>query len=396
MDLTTTRDAFQKLERYIQQRDYSGYDCYDALNSPFLSFITKPHKYLRIAAIQFIKKCPINLRPVLFVKPGHNPKGLGLFLSATAMAYRATDDKNYLKSLEHLTTLLRQNESQGYSGSCWGYNFDWQSRVFFVPKYTPTIVNTSFVAQAFIDAFIATGREEFLVKARSACDFIMRDLYHTREGDRLSFSYTPIDRLKVHNANILGAGLLARVYAHTKEKELYDYAKASAEYVLHYQRPDGSWYYAEEAIQHWTDSFHTGFVLDSLDWYVRGTGDQTPVNAIKTGFRYYIENFFLEDGSPKYYHDRIYPIDAHSPAQAFVTLTRLGGLDQRASNIRDHVRDWTLLHMRSPKGFFYFQKHPNYINKIPYMRWVQAWSYYGLAHLLFYDTFKEIHGYSRY
>ncbi|HNM16155.1 MAG TPA: hypothetical protein PKJ64_15380, partial [bacterium] len=67
MDLTTTRDAFQKLERYIQQRDYSGYDCYDALNSPFLSFITKPHKYLRIAAIQFIKKCPINLRPVLFV-----------------------------------------------------------------------------------------------------------------------------------------------------------------------------------------------------------------------------------------------------------------------------------------------------------------------------------------
>ncbi|HNF87669.1 MAG TPA: delta-aminolevulinic acid dehydratase, partial [bacterium] len=154
--------------------------------------------------------------------------------------------------------------------------------------------------------------------------------------------------------------------------------------------------YAEEAIQHWIDSFHTGFVLDSLDWYVRGTGDQTPVNAIKTGFRYYIENFFLEDGTPKYYHDRIYPIDAHSPAQAFVTLTRLGGLDQRASNIRDHVRDWTLLHMRSPKGYFYFQKHPNYINKIPYMRWVQAWSYYGLAHLLFYDTFKEIHGYSRY
>ena len=35
---------------------------------------------------------------------------------------------------------------------CWGYNFDWQSRNFFAPRDTPTIVPTAFAARALIEA----------------------------------------------------------------------------------------------------------------------------------------------------------------------------------------------------------------------------------------------------
>jgi len=33
----------------------------------------------------------------------------------------------------------------------------------------------------------------------------------------------------------------------------------------------------------------------------------------------------------------------------------------------------------SGKGFFYFQKKRLYINKIPYMRWGQAWAFHALT-----------------
>lgn len=371
--------SLRSLENYIEKESYHGYDCYDALNSPVLSFLSFNDKRLRIAYIQALKILPLNLRPFLLVPKGYNPKGIGLILSATSNLWKTTGDKNYLKKLEFLTTLLSQFSSKGYSGNCWGYNFDWQSRVFFVPKYTPTIVNTSYVGHALLDAFTATQDEEFLRKARSACDFILKDLNRSYEDDTLCFSYTPIDRLQVHNANILGGGLLARVFSFTGEEELRDTAKRSVAYVMRYQNADGSWYYAETNIQKWIDSFHTGFVLESLKHYIDGTGDRSFHLNLKTGFDFFINHFFLEDGTPKYFHDRIFPVDIHSAAQGLVTLTKLKHLDPAAEPKRNRLIKWVIHSMQDNKGFFYFQKRKYFTNKIPYMRWAQAWMYHALA-----------------
>ncbi len=43
--------------------------------------------------------------------------------------------------------------------------------------------------------------------------------------------------------------------------------------------------------------------------------------AYEKGVEYYAGNFFLADGKPKYYHDRVYPIDIHAPSQAVVFFT---------------------------------------------------------------------------
>ncbi len=372
-------DSLRSLENYIEKEEYKGYDCYDALNSPVLSALSLRNKNIRIAFIQALKILPVNLRPILFVPKGYNPKGLGLFLSAAANLYRATEDKKYLKKLNFLTNLLSQMSSKGYSGHCWGYNFDWQSRVFFVPKYTPTIVNTSYVGHAFLDAYEVSGNEEYLRTARSACEFILKDLFQSKEDDRICFSYTPIDQLKVHNANILGAGLLARVFSFTGEGLLEDHAGRSVAYVMKYQNSDGSWYYAETDIQSWVDSFHTGFVLESLKHYMDGTGNKDYENHLRSGFDFYIKRFFLEDGTPKYYHDRVYPIDIHSAAQGLVTLTKLSNRHPEAIKTRDKLIRWAVTNMQSKKGYFYFQKRKYFTNRIPYMRWSQAWMYHALA-----------------
>lgn len=373
------QDSLRSLENYIEKEKYQGYDCYDALNSPLLSFLSFKDKRLRIAYIQALKILPFNLRSLLLVPKGYNPKGLGLLLSAVSNLWKTTADKNYLKKLEFLTKLLIECSSKGYSGNCWGYNFDWQSRVFFVPKYTPTIVNTSYVGHAFLDAFASTKNDEYLRVARSACDFILKDLNRAYEGDTLCFSYTPIDRLQVHNANILGGGLLARVFSYTGEEELRETAKRSVTYVMQYQNHDGSWYYAQTNIQKWIDSFHTGFVLESLKHYIDSTGDTGFQKNLKTGFDFFVNHFFLEDGIPKYFHDRVFPIDIHSAAQGLVTLTKLKHMHIEAVAKRDRLLQWVIGTMQGQKGYFYFQKRKYFTNKIPYMRWSQAWMYHALA-----------------
>ena len=374
------RAAVQALRAYVEKQGYQGYDCYDALNSPVIRGLCLGSKWLRISWIQLLKRMPVNLRPVLGVRKGLNPKGLGLLLGAYARFYRHSSGESDLKSIALLAKLLFSLRSDRYSAYCWGYNFDWQSRVFFVPKFTPTIVNTAFIGHGFIDAFEVCQIQQYLDVARSCCDFILNDLHRTEEDDMICFSYTPMDTLKVHNANILGAGLLARVASHTGEPHLLEEARRSVGYVMRYQHDDGSWHYAETGIQHWIDSFHTGFVLDSLNYYLQSSQDTSFASHFDKGLDYYTDHFFLEDGTPKYYPDRTYPIDIHSAAEAIVVLSKFVDRHNSCATILDRVVRWTLDHMQDREGYFYFQKHAHYTNKIAYMRWSQCWMIYALSH----------------
>ena len=40
---------------------------------------------------------------------------------------------------------------------------------------------------------------------------------------------------------------------------------------------------------------------------------------------------------------------------------------------------WMIEHMQDEKGFFYFQITPKGTNRIPYMRWSQAWAFNALT-----------------
>ena len=48
---------------------------------------------------------------------------------------------------------LIEHQSTGYSGACWGNHFDYQSRAFYLPKGVPTVVWTSLIGHAFLDAY---------------------------------------------------------------------------------------------------------------------------------------------------------------------------------------------------------------------------------------------------
>ena len=370
------QNCIQEMLSYIESVDYAGYDPYDALNSPFLKRIRTKNKWVRVGATHLIRRSPVNLRPLFGIRKGHNPKGIGLFLWGYSRLYALTKERRYLERIDYILNMLEQLRSKGYSGSCWGYNFDWQSWTFMRPKGTPTIVNTSFIGHALLDCYELTGKQKALEMAIPIKAFILDDLYRSGSNGMFCFSYTPVDTEAVHNANLLGASILARLMRYCNDDRLERAAMASLEYSMQHQRDDGSWFYAETSIQSWIDSFHTGFNLQAIRYILNAGLAAKYQEAYLKGVEYYAKNFFLEDGTPKYYHNRIYPIDIHSPSQAICFFSQEG---KQYQNLTDSIVNWMLQNMYSGRGFFYFRKGRFLTNRIPYIRWSQAWAFHALT-----------------
>ena len=365
-----------KLQEFVCQRNYAGYDPYDALNSPVLRAASCGTKWGRIVCTQILKRCPLNVRPLLGIRFGQNPKALGLFLEGYARLYRREPRDEFLQSANYLIRRLASLSTPTRSGHGWGYNFDWQSRAFFVPKFTPSIVCSSFVAHALLDAAEVFGSEEARRLVIPVADFFLRDLNRTAEGDSFCFSYTPLDHYAVHNANLLGASVLIRLWKLTGVSSLRDSAFAALSYSMKHQHEDGSWYYSERDNAHWIDSFHTGFNLEAVRRFFDAGEGLNYTQAYARGVRFYADQFFLPDGTPKYYAHRTYPIDIHAAAEAISFFTDEG---EQYAPLVDRVLQWTIKNLMHHSGFFYYQKSPRFTNHVPYMRWAQAWMFRALA-----------------
>lgn len=361
---------------HAERFDYAGYDPYDALNSPFLRALTGTSKWARIAVTQTMRRLPVNLRPLAGIARGHNPKGVGLFLWGCAKLFCTTGDARYLAKIDHLLQLLHELRCQGYSGNCWGYNFDWQSGTYFRPKGTPTIVNSAFIGHALLDCYEHTENERALEMAQSIGDFILNDLHRTPLGDAFCFSYTPVDQGVVHNANLLGASILVRLARYADSPHLIDPAMSSLAYTMKHQHASGAWFYADTRRQKWIDSFHTGFNLQAIRYILEeGYASEYRDHYLK-GVHFYADNFFLPDGTPKYYNNRVYPIDIHAPAQAIAFFSGMGAEYQ---SLTERILDWMLRNMLGANALFFFRKGKYLTNRVPYMRWSQAWAFHAVT-----------------
>ena len=218
--------------------------------------------------------------------------------------------------------------------------------------------------------------------AKSAAEYLLNELYWS-EGANAGFSYPlPSLRVQVHNANFLGAALLCRIYKHTSEKKFLEPALKATRHSALMQNEDGSWDYGEHATQHWIDNFHTGYNLGALRTICNYLNTDEFEPHIRRGLTFYRDHFFQEDGAPKYFHNKTYPIDIHSVAQSIITLIEFRDLDQSNVALANHVLEWAMANMWDERGFFYYQVTPHYKNKISYMRWSEAWMLLALSTLL--------------
>jgi rhamnogalacturonyl hydrolase YesR len=393
MTISSFHTSLRRLKNYCETQSFKGWDPYDGLNSKIFKVTPlKDWDIARLIWIQVFKRSPINFRKVMFVPKDYNTKGIGLFLTAYSNLYKNTiqtgdnsfgSSEDILNQIIKLSDLLISMQSKGYSGSCWGYNFDWQARrLFLFPKGTPNVVATTFCASALFEAYEITKNDKYLSTAILSADFILNDLKRTKINKGFLFSYSPLDgNNTVYNASLLASKLLSICYSYTNNEAYIKAARESVIACVDAQKENGSWVYGALPVQSWIDSFHTGYNLDGLIAYQNYSGDKSFDENIKRGFEYYINNFFMDDGTPKYYHNKVYPIDIHCPAQLFVTLNRLNSFTQYQV-LAEKVMEWTIKYMQTQTGYFIYQKKQLFSSKIPYMRWSQAFMFCAMSFYL--------------
>ena len=377
---------YHRLYRYCENENFAGHDPFDGLNSAL--FQLTPMKHIRLARLgwqQMIKRSPVHLRNILKVNKGQNSKGLALFALAELSRFRVTRADAHADNARSLIDRLLDQKIIGKAvdgrlSSGFGYNFDWQSRHFFAPRGTPAVVPTAFAARALIEAYETLGDDGYLAAAGDTCAFIVNDLNLVVDtDDEACFSYTPLDQSIVYNANLLAGETLARVGAIERNKTFLELAKKAARFVIRRQRGDGAWPYGDAPNQQWVDNFHTAYVLSSLKTIAEHAPDamREIEPAIERGKTYWLNNFFLDDGTPKYYDNAIYPIDTHACAVSIIGLCEFEDL----ANARK-VAEWTAENMLDADGYFYYQIREGGVIKTPFMRWSQAWMSYALATLI--------------
>lgn len=266
-------DSLTAVQRWIENQEYRGYEPFDGLSSwarPLVRGNLLGERLLQ----QLIRQSPLNLRPLLGVWPKESTKGRGYMAAGYVTQYRVTGQQETLdKALACLEWLDRHKVAR-FEHHSWSNHFDFASRAGRYTKDDPIIVWTSLIGHAFLDAFEVTGLDWLLRVADSACNWILA-LPRERTDSGECISYLAHIQVSIHNANMLGAGLLARTARHTGRRECLRVARSAMEYSCVRQKPDGSWWYAEGSDNHWIDNFHTGYNLDALKHYLDSTGDVT-------------------------------------------------------------------------------------------------------------------------
>ncbi len=372
-------ESLKRVEKWVEARDYRGYEPFDGLSSSVrpLTFGTL---LLDRILMQAVRQSPFNLRPLLGIKPLDSTIGRGYMAWGYLLLLKATGEEEYGQKARKCLQWLMENKSPGYSEYSWGKHFDFASRGGRYPKFEPITVWTSLIGMAFLDGYEIMGEKEYLRVAESTCRWILQlGRHETENGVCLSYTGSGNGTSTIHNHSVLAAAVLARTAKHTLSRRYLRVAKNIMRFTCGCQLPHGGWYYGEEPMFRWIDNFHTGYVLDSLKYYIESTGDEEFEENLSRGLEFFKRSFFEGSGRPKYYYDRVYPVDSQCASQAIDTLAKFSDSDPSSLALCSRVAGWMMKHMQDKEGFFYYRQYPILKAKTPMLHWAQATMFKALA-----------------
>ena len=186
--------------------------------------------------------------------------------------------------------------------------------------------------------------------------------------------YFPAETQRVLNATMRGARLCAQVYSVT-EIILPRASHANSRLCRAPSARRRLVAVCRRRRQAMGGQLSSAYVLDAFDSYRHCTGDNRFRDVVERGWRYYRDNFFVDDRIPKNSPTSFIRSTPTACAQSLLTLRRFGGV-QTASR----VVDWTVQQMQCPDGHFGYQVRRRRGVRIPCMRWSSAqYMYAGLS-----------------
>ena len=198
-----------------------AYDPFDGLSS-YLRPLTFYQKFPQQVLQQGVRRNPFNLRPLLGIKPHTSTKGMGFLAGGYLNLFMLTGEKRYEErtrwALDWLIAEQLQRDTPAIAGGMPSTTFRAGSNI---PKHAPTVVWSGLIGHEFIEAWRALKDETLpgrRAQHRDAHPQGPAPVHRSRTG--LVISYVTDAKLAVHNANLIGARMLAEVYRETGEKEL--------------------------------------------------------------------------------------------------------------------------------------------------------------------------------
>ena len=372
----TRKEALSSILHRAECAGWAGADPYDGLHSTVGRLAIPFGPPARLLVIQSSLRFP-GMREILGTRDSVNPKGLALFLGAVVRGRSVLGADNAGRLARTLIQELNVRARDVAGGKAWGYPFPWQSRFFYAPPGTPNAIATATAGWHLFEASRVFGDATARRLAEGAAGFLQSGLQWTDERDgAASISYTPLDRTRIVNVSGLAARLLARLGLREKAERL-------ASYILRSQLDNGCWPYAPDRRGRWEDSFHTGFLLESL-LHLRREGVDIPSEPLRRGFVAY-ERFFDPDGGARLYAKSTSAYDAHSAAQGIVTFAAAAeeapdlAPEDPAARV-EQIADWAMRVLWiSDRERFAYRVRDGVRDERDFIRWVQAWMALGLA-----------------
>ena len=201
---------------WVERHGYRGYEPFDGLSS-WARALTCGNELAERVLQQVVRQCPWNLRPVLGIGRQESTKGRGYMAWGYLNLYRATRNEEYLERATRCLKWLDRHRSALFPHHSWSNHYDFVGRGGGYSRHDPIIVWTSLIGHVYLEAFELTGEEWFLRTAESASKWVL-GLPRERTSRGECLSYLADRQLSVHNANMLGASLLARVAQHTGQR----------------------------------------------------------------------------------------------------------------------------------------------------------------------------------
>src|SRR5262245_6662958 len=139
---TTIEESLYRVRQWIEDHEYRGYEPFDGLTS-YLRGLTFKSQFAERLLIQLVRQSPINLRPLLGVKPAQSTTARGYFACGYLKTYQLTTDDSQKKKAIQCLQWLTEMKSPHYTDYCWGNQFDFTSRGGRQSKQEGTIVWSS-------------------------------------------------------------------------------------------------------------------------------------------------------------------------------------------------------------------------------------------------------------
>jgi len=370
--------AERALRAWLEDVQFASYDPYDALTAGLPWSLARHNRFAARVLTQIVKTSPWNLRPALGIRKRVLSKTWSDLASAALLRRRLGDPRAAAEAAAFFAR-LRAEVVSGYSGACWALATPYMTRFTTSPGGDGNVFWTINGAVAYLEAYELDGRADDLAMARSAVDFIRKDLGLVDEGDGgLWLRYFAGHEACVYNVTALGGALFRRVAHYTGEADLAQQGARALRFVIRNQNADGSWNYARGPQGAWVDGFHTGYVLEALLQAALWDADPSASAALERGTAFYRRALFDPDSVPRYSVRSRFPVDVQNCAQAIQTLSRLAWIDPGALEHAEYVTRavlkqlWVPARDGSERGWFAAWRGRRGVNRVPLVRWGQA------------------------